>query len=126
MIIGLHHVHVNCQDVEVTAKYFKDVFAANEVQRGKLGGQAFIRMDLKGLVINLQGTEPGSEQLDPGKGKRGLDHFCLRVDDVSREVESMQGKGVKILREPFTSSTGNQVAFVGGPDGIRIELLQKK
>lgn len=34
MIIGLHHVHVFCSDVEKTAEFFKDVFGAEELYRG--------------------------------------------------------------------------------------------
>lgn len=126
MIIGLHHVHVNCADVGKTAEYFKDIFEAKELYRGKLRGAPFVRIEVKGLVINLTGTKPGAGILEPGKGDRGLDHFSLMVSDMDSVVENIQKKGVKVLRGPGVSDTGNKYAFIQGPEGIHIELLELK
>jgi lactoylglutathione lyase len=126
MVIGLHHVHVICGDVEKTAQYFKDIFEAEEVYRGTLGGFPFIRINLKGLTINLTGTEPGAGMLDAGKGNRGLDHFSLKIKDMESMVQHVQEKGVKILRGPGVSDTGNKFVFIEGPDGICLELMQLK
>ena len=126
MVIGLHHVHIFCGDVEKTAEYFKDVFDAGELHRGRLGGRDFIRIGLKGLIINLTGTEAGAGVFETGKGNRGLDHFSLRVEDMDGTVARMHDKGVRIVKGPGVSDTGNKYLFVEGPDGIKIELLELK
>lgn len=124
MIIGLHHVHAVCEDVQKAADYFKDVLEAKELHRGTLGGAPFIRIEVKGLIMNLTGTKPGAGMLQPGKGARGLDHFCLVVESMDRAVEHVRNKGVQVLRGPGVSDTGNKYLFIQGPEGMHIELME--
>jgi len=125
MITGLDHVHVMCGDVEKAVEYFKRVFDGKEVSRGQLRGFPMIRMDVKGVFINLMGTDPKAGQLEPGKGIRGLDHFGFRVKDLESMVAELKKKGAKFSIEPSVASIGVKYAFVDGPDGIRIELVQR-
>ena len=126
MIIGLHHIHLFCHDVEKTALFFRDIFDAQELYRGKLNGRPFMRVGLAGLNITMTGIEPVMGQLDPGSGKCGLDHFCLQVDSIEKTMARMREKGVPILQGPTVADTGNTLLFIEGPDGIQIELLELK
>ncbi|MBI5968540.1 MAG: VOC family protein [Deltaproteobacteria bacterium] len=125
MITGLDHVHVMCGEVEEAVRYFKNVFDGKEVSRGQLRGFPLIRMDVQGVFINLMGTDPQAGQLEPGKGSRGLDHFGFRVKDLESMVADLKKKGAKFSVEPSVTPTGVKFAFVDGPEGIRIELLQR-
>jgi catechol 2,3-dioxygenase-like lactoylglutathione lyase family enzyme len=125
MITGLDHVHIICGDVEEGVNYFKKIFDGKEVSRGEVRGFPMIRLDVKGVFINLMGTDPQAAQLEPGKGSRGLDHFGFKVQDLESTVADLKRKGAKFSVEPSVSATGVKYAFVAGPDGIRIELLQR-
>jgi len=84
-----------------------------------------IRMDVFGVTISFLGTDPAAGQLEPGKGLRGLDHIGFKVRNLDATLEELKKKGVKILLGPNVTPAGIKFAFIGGPEGIRVELLEK-
>ena len=125
MINGLDHVHILCGDVEKSVKYFEDVFGGKVESRGELRGFPMIRMDVKGVFINLMGTDPKAMALEAGKGSRGLDHFGFTVKGLEKTVEDLKKKGAKISAGPGVTPAGVKFAFIDGPEGIRIELVER-
>jgi catechol 2,3-dioxygenase-like lactoylglutathione lyase family enzyme len=125
MVIGLDHIHFICGDVEEAVKYFKNVFEAKETSRGEIRGFPVVRVDVKGSIVALMGTAPGSSQLVPGKGSRGLDHIGFIVKDLEKTVEDLKKRGAKFSIGPTAAGPGVKFAFVDGPDGVRIELLER-
>jgi lactoylglutathione lyase len=73
----------------------------------------------------LMAIPPESDQFEVGKGKRGLDHIGFKVKDLPATLEEMKKKSVRITQELTVMPSGAKIAFVEGPDGIRIELLQR-
>jgi lactoylglutathione lyase len=58
---------------------------------------------------------------------RLFDHLAFVTDDMDSIIENMRAGGVTITDEPFTlGTTGSRIAFVEDPDGILIELIEKK
>lgn len=55
----------------------------------------------------------------------GLEHMGLTVDDVDGAVAELRAKGADIAIGPLTRSPGLRLAFIRGPDGIMIELVQR-
>jgi catechol 2,3-dioxygenase-like lactoylglutathione lyase family enzyme len=125
MVTGLDHIHVICGDVEKAVKYFKDVFEAKETSRGEIRGFPVVRVNVKGAIVALMGTAPGSSELVPGKGSRGLDHIGFTVKDLEKTVEDMKKQGAKFSVGITAGAAGVKYAFVDGPDGIRIELIER-
>ena len=125
MINGLDHVHIMCGDVEKSVRYFEDVFGGEVESRGELRGFPMIRMDVIGVFINLMGTDPKAMALEAGKGSRGLDHFGFNVKGLEKTVEDLKKKGAKISAGPGVTPAGVKFAFVDGPEGIRIELVER-
>jgi lactoylglutathione lyase len=125
MITGLDHVHVICQNVEEGVEYFTRVFDGKEVSRGEVRGLPLVRVEVRGVPINLMGTEPGAGQLIPGKGSRGLDHFGFKVRDLDKTVADLKKRGARVGLGPSVTSTGIKYAFIDGPDGLRIELVER-
>ncbi len=54
-----------------------------------------------------------------------LDHIAFGVKDVGEAVEAMRKKGVEIAREPYSLGS-SRIAFVKDPNGIWLELIEKK
>lgn len=125
MIIGLDHLHIYCGDLEKTAVFFRDVLGGKEISREKRPNTTLIRMNVQGVPIALMSVLPDSGQLDPGKGKRGLDHLGFMVKDIESTLEAMKKKGVQITQELTVMPSGVKMAFVEGPEGVRIELLER-
>ena len=68
MIDGLDHLHILCGDVEKSVRYFEEVFGGEVESRGELRGFPMIRMNVKGVFVNLMGTDPKAAALEVGKG----------------------------------------------------------
>jgi catechol 2,3-dioxygenase-like lactoylglutathione lyase family enzyme len=129
MISAFEHVHLFCRDVEEMAKFFEDFLEAKVTTRSPRGGKPMIRMDLKGIMVMLV-TTTAADQLVPGKESRGLDHFAVKVPDLKKAVEEMKRKGGKFSLEyaftgPPEKPRSVQYAFLDGPDGIRVEVIQR-
>jgi catechol 2,3-dioxygenase-like lactoylglutathione lyase family enzyme len=56
----------------------------------------------------------------------GADHFGLRVLDVDATVAELRRRGVRIEVEPWDFGPTLRIAFVKGPDDVRVELVQTK
>ena len=55
----------------------------------------------------------------------GLEHIGLTVDNVDEAVAELRAKGAEIAFGPVTRSAGLRLAFIRGPEGIMIELVQE-
>ena len=127
MIVALHHVHLICGDPDKTAAFFKDTFGAEELYRGILGGNAFVRIGLKGLTINItQTVDPQAGCFEPGIGKRGLDHISFKIDDMEKVLKIIEEKELTIIKGPAFSETGSHYVFIEGPEKMQIELMKPK
>ncbi len=127
MITGFDHVHIFCGDMEKGRKFFEDFFEGKEVYRGETRGYPMIKVAVRGgITINIFGVDPKKGQIESGKGNRGLDHVGFKASDLEKTVEGMKKKGVKIITPPTVSpTTGTKYAFIEGPDGVVIELVEK-
>jgi len=125
MITGIDHVHLICGDVEKAVKYFEEVFQGKIESRREIRGFPMVRLHAYGVPINIMGTDPQAGTLMAGKGNRGLDHFGFRVKDLEKTVEDLKKRGAR-FSTGITSGSGNvKYAFIEGPEGIRIELVDR-
>ena len=125
MNASLDHIHFYCGDIEKAVAYFRDLFGGKELTREKRPNSILVRMDIQGAIIALMAVSPENGPFDPGKGKRGLDHIGFKVKDLQAAIEEVKAKGVRISQDLTVLPSGLKMAFVEGPDGIRIELLER-
>ena len=126
------HVHLRSPDPESAALYFQTMFGA-EVVRGTYGegtfypGQPRVFVKLGGqtvLIAPAHHDEPTDAA--PRFPYYGLEHIGLTVDDVDVAVADLRAKGAQIAVEPMDYSAGTRLAFIQGPDGIMIEIVQRR
>jgi catechol 2,3-dioxygenase-like lactoylglutathione lyase family enzyme len=106
-------------------------FDGEELYRKEKDGRLRVFLSLGGQVLVI-GPLPsdrdisGSVNLDENshQHKLGLDHFGIRVKDLTSAVEELKEQGVQILAEPVKGSSGISYAFIAAPDGVIIELTQ--
>jgi len=125
MITGFDHIHLYSGDIEKTKQFFVDFFGGQEVGRGEMRGYPILRMDVQGVRFNIFGVSPQAQAFQPGKGMRGLDHIAFKLTDFDSTLADFQKRGVKVTLGPQRSPRGNQYAFIEGPDGISIELVEQ-
>jgi catechol 2,3-dioxygenase-like lactoylglutathione lyase family enzyme len=55
----------------------------------------------------------------------GLEHIGLTVDNVDAACAELKAKGADVAIGPLTRSPGLRLAFIRGPEGIMVELVQR-
>ena len=120
------HIHVRTKDPEGMASFFETMFGAKVLRLTQSDGVPRVDLDVNGLAIFIASVPPEEHiDLSPRDPHLGLDHFGFRVDDIDGAVEDLRGKGAEIYVEPRTIRPGVRIAFVRGPDDVRIEILQR-
>ena len=121
-----YHIHVRTKDPEGMAGFFETMFGAKVLRLIQSDGAPRVDLDINGLAIFIASVPPEEHiDLSPRDPHLGLDHFGFRVDDIDGAVEDLRSKGAEIYTEPRTIRPGVRIAFVRGPDDVRIELLQR-
>ncbi|MGA3399274.1 MAG: VOC family protein [Acetobacteraceae bacterium] len=125
------HVHLRSADPDAMGRFFETMFGA-EVKRdiyppGTLyPGQMRVSMKLGGQKVLVAPTHPhDATAAAPQFPYYGVEHIGLTVDDVDAAVEELRTKGADIAIGPLTRSAGLRLAFVRGPEGVMVELVQR-
>ena len=125
MINGLDHVHIMCGDLQKAVGYFEDLFGGKVEARTELRGFPMVRVNVHGVHVNLHKTDSKAAPFEPGKATPGLDHFGFLVKDLEKEVENLKKKGGRFSVDFTQGAGGIKFAFIDGPEGIRIELIER-
>jgi catechol 2,3-dioxygenase-like lactoylglutathione lyase family enzyme len=120
------HIHLRSRDPQATMAFYEKMFDARRVEFVQSNGIPRVDLDLNGLTIFVAEVDAGARLPSaPETSYIGLDHLGLRVDDVDAAVAELRERGATILKGPVTIRPGVRIAFVQGPDNVRIELLQR-
>jgi catechol 2,3-dioxygenase-like lactoylglutathione lyase family enzyme len=118
-VLGLHHICLLSPNPTASLAWFADKFGGKPTRyKGKVEG------------INYGGVWLLGKKGDaaPSAG-HAIDHIGFRPSNVDDAVASFKTKNVKVTAEPrplvLPSGTAMRLAFVEGPDGVRIELVQR-
>jgi catechol 2,3-dioxygenase-like lactoylglutathione lyase family enzyme/predicted enzyme related to lactoylglutathione lyase len=117
--LGLHHVGLVAADPAATLAWFAETFGGKV---SKLeGGVSGINYGGVWLVVNQGNSEPSAGH--------SIDHIGFRPVNVDNTVTALKAKNVKVTTEPrplvLPSGTAMRLAFIEGPGGVRIELVQR-
>jgi lactoylglutathione lyase len=116
------HVQLRSTDPEATASWFA-VHLGAEV----LHGPGRLTICLDGVDIFVAPIRAGDGVLPPPHHPhQGLDHFGLTVPDLDLAVAELRAGGIELAEAPQTIRPGVRGCYVLGPDGIWIELLERK
>jgi catechol 2,3-dioxygenase-like lactoylglutathione lyase family enzyme len=126
------HVHLRSPDPEATARFFETMFDA-PVTRGVYPpgtlypGQPRISFMLGGQKILIAPTHPDDPMTPaPDFPYYGLEHIGLTVDDVDAACAELRAKGADVAIGPLTRDPGTRLAFIRGPEGVMVELVQRR
>ena len=120
------HIHLRSRDPEATARYYNEMFDAEILESVQSDGGRRIDLDINGLTVFIARVSPDDDvPAAPSQPYLGLDHFGLRVDDLDEAAADLKRRGAEFVVEPYTLRPGVKIAFVRGPDDVRIELLER-
>jgi lactoylglutathione lyase len=82
---------------------------------------AFLEMDGTDHAIELTWWKDKKDYLEGDQ----LDHIAFTVEKLDEFVEEMRKRGVEIAREPYMLGS-SRIAFIKDPNGIWIELIERR
>lgn len=123
MIFRFEHLHLRSSDAVAAAAFYVDTFGAREV--GREGSPIVTRMilDLCGITLFIEHAPDANPPAKPLN--RGIEHIGLAVDDIEQAVSALKQQGIAFAIDITDVRPGLRTAFLDGPDGVRIELLQR-
>jgi catechol 2,3-dioxygenase-like lactoylglutathione lyase family enzyme len=119
------HIHLRSPSPEATAAFYERMFGA-EVIRTMQQGKPRIDLKVGGANVFILPVVPGDNTNPPPTSPyQGLDHFGLSVTGIDAVVADLKAKGAEFTMEPNNIRPGIRIAFLRGPEGVSIELLER-
>lgn len=120
-IQSLGHVVLKVRDLDVSAKFYRDILGMKEVARYK-GAMAFFSLGSNHHDLGLMQLGPHAQDID--QGAIGLYHVAFKVGDSLEELRAckahLEANGVSIFG--MSDHGVSQSLYIQDPDGIEIEL----
>ena len=117
--LGLHHVHLRGPDPAATLAWYKDKFGG---ETGKMKNR------LDGLKYTDVWLLVARGEAVPSEG-HAVDHIGWRTSNLDAKTRELKAQNVKFTTEPrplrLASGTMVNFAYLEGPDGAKIELVQR-
>lgn len=119
------HIHVFCSDLPTSERWFVEGLGGKLLRRRTVGGTPASDVELGGATIFLRGPRPGQTTADDWENLTGVNHFGLAVRDLDETARVLKERGIQFSVEPHQLQPDLRIAFITGPDDLRIELLQR-
>jgi catechol 2,3-dioxygenase-like lactoylglutathione lyase family enzyme len=132
------HIHLISRDPAAAAEWYCRVLggAIAGVQPA-LRGAPQIDVRVGGATILIRGRRPGEEPQEPGPlrpfdgysshERWGVDHFGLTYrGDLRAFCSELKRRGARLAVEPWEFAPGVVLCYVAAPDGVSIELVEKR
>ena len=121
------HIHIYCSDLAATEKWFTEGLGADVAGRPESRGVPSVRLEGRAAPTSTCGRPARTRTWwRRVRSSFGTNHFGVRVSDVDATVAELRKRGVFIEVEPLDFSAQSRIAFIKGPDGVRIELVQAR
>lgn len=115
---SLTHIGVNVTDIDAAVEYYTKVIGLTELFR-RADDAGNVELVFFGLGENTR------LELNPATPKNppGLGHFGVNVADIAAAKDLYSSRGAEVT-DIITAGSGTQLAYVTGPHGAIMELLQ--
>jgi lactoylglutathione lyase len=128
----LVHTSIRTSDMDRSIEFYTKLMGLKLLGRHEIPKNnaeiAFLQdPDGKGSRLELTFYKNQKKFVQADYEDRLFDHIAFEVDDMEKAISSLRRAKVTITDEPFRlSPAGSLIAFVEDPDGILIELIEKK
>ena len=131
------HVHVISEEPESAAAWYADMLGGTVTRRSEVRGAPQIAVAFSGATILVRGRRPGEQPATRpplqsfsnfvSHDQWGADHFGFKVvGDLNAFCDAVRLKGGAFAVEPYEFAPGTRIAYLAGPDGVSIELVEAK
>lgn len=125
--LAFDHVHLVAKNPQATADWYVDKLGGQVVRSLDVKGAPQIYVSLGGFIVIVRGERPSESAHDKPGLQWGVDHFGVRVKgDFDGFCDGLRKRGVTFSLEPVDFNPTTRIAFINAPDGVSVELLNRK
>ena len=125
--LAFDHVHLVSKDPHAAASWYVEKLGGEVTRSLDLRGAPQVYVSLGGFIVIIRGQRTAESANDKPSLQWGVDHFGMRVKgDFDGYCDSLKSKGVAFSLEPTDFNISTRIAFIQAPDGVSIELLNRK
>ena len=130
MIERVDHLEVYSRDIDRTLDFYVNILGFTLWRRTQSVRDDGSNFDLAcvrlgDMMVEIIKAQPDALDGPVDQTKMGMRMFALRVDDMAKTVEYLEGKGVEFFQAPRETAVFEGLrAEILDPDGIRIELRE--
>ena len=125
--ICFDHVHLVSRDPHAAARWYADTLGGVIGRSNDVQGAPQIYVSLGGAMVIVRGERPAEHAAERAGLQWGVDHFGVRVKgDFDDFCAGLRSKGVAFNLEPTDFNPTTRIAFIKAPDGVSVELLNRK
>ncbi len=117
MKISLHHAHLFASNIEVSIKFYEEMFGAKILFDLKMAGARNIMIEIGKSKINFYDQPP------KGKERGAIHHLGIETDDLEALVIHMKNKGFQFINKIKSLGPWKYV-MVAAPDNVLLELFE--
>jgi len=125
--LSFDHVHLVAKDPQATAQWYVDKLDGQIWKSAEIRGAPQVYVNVAGAIVIVRGQRDGESVQGKAGLEWGVDHFGLRVNgDFDAFCDGLRRRGVAFDKEPTEFNLSTRIAFIAAPDGVSIELLNRK
>jgi catechol 2,3-dioxygenase-like lactoylglutathione lyase family enzyme len=125
--IAFHHNHMISENPKEAASWYADMLGGRIVGGKEALDAPSVVVTFRGIILIIRRRNPGENIKAKESLAWGIDHFGFQVEgDFDGYCNGLKEKGVKFTRDPMDINPTMRIAFIEGPDGVSIELVQNK
>lgn len=118
------HLHLRSLDPDKSARFYETMFGAERLGTEGNAGKRRVIIALGGIKLFIEEVPPGTHAA-PEPPYLGLEHIGLAVSGIDALVMELKNKGAEFVVEPRSPRPGTRIAFIRGPENVRIELIER-
>jgi glyoxylase I family protein len=125
-------VCIACSNIDKSVTFYRDLLGMKELQHEKTPeGMTIVLLDAGGGGLELFGSSEIRDTPAPAlpESSAGIRHFAVTVSNMSKVYDFLRSKGVEFTvhpRAPKVMKNATGIAFCKDPDGILVELIERK
>jgi catechol 2,3-dioxygenase-like lactoylglutathione lyase family enzyme len=121
------HVHLISRDPKATASWYEEKLGGKIIGSSEVRGAPQIIVAFSGATVIVRGQRTGEKVAEKSGLAWGADHFGFSVTgDFDGFCGDLKKNGVPFTLDPVDFGPTVRIAFIEAPDGVSIELLQRK
>jgi catechol 2,3-dioxygenase-like lactoylglutathione lyase family enzyme len=120
---SVDHLHVICENLEEMIRFWTAGVGASFKEYRTFGGAQGAVVRLGDLQLNMRVPKENEKGEAAAQSVLGYNHLGLRVENLEAACAHLERFGCSVHSGP-TELSDRRIAFLTGPEGITVELMQ--